>query len=179
MGQHRKRKVYTASMNKFIHIYSGSSDLCEMDDQANNLARTSWLCSGCMKPRSMIERIDISVIKSTVANIPISAVRGGGTMVARQDFLDILPNRVQEQLYIGRLLDENGHAIPNFFLFAPKQKLPFAVQQMLHAESAVNVVGISIMPQVSVICAQSQRAICWSLGAICLVSCFLMQSSKR
>jgi hypothetical protein len=101
-------------MKKYIHVYSGASDLCNMDRQALEVAVNSWLCASCMKPRVGTGRLDIRVRKSTVFDLPLSAVVECCTMVARRDFIDLLSERVRAQLYLGDLFDEMGNRIPGF-----------------------------------------------------------------
>jgi len=91
-----------------------TDDACAITTDAKEAARGSWLCTGCPNVNPGVGAVDVR-LKHTPKDIAVNFIYGLHVGVVRRDFLAVLgEDVVAQELLLGRVLDAQGHQIPDF-----------------------------------------------------------------
>lgn len=98
-------------------------DPCSMAKDAYAIARETWLCTGCARPKPGTDSVDVK-LQRPPKDIPMNFVYGVSVGIVRTDFLDFLgEDAVQHDLLLGSVFDSNGERISRFATFRGRTRL--------------------------------------------------------
>ena len=109
-------------MMEYVHIYSKSEVLCEMNGDTFDEATASWLCKDCFMPLAGVSIPEIRIIKDTLGNAPLSALSDSNLAVLRNDLFTAIEPYCGREFEVVKLLDESGSLIEDFQIVRPRNE---------------------------------------------------------
>ncbi len=109
----------------FQHLYSQSMHPLEMVDEHHKQALETWLCPSCKSPRPGTGAIDVTVEnQGTRGRAALNLVMGAGAAVAKRELLLTLGvERVNRDLYIGKVLRRTGTPVEDLVTFRGRKSV--------------------------------------------------------
>lgn len=97
----------------------------EIVDEHYQQALKAWLCAACKSPRPGTGAIDVMVEEhGTRSKAALNFVQGAGVPVAKRDFLFSLgTERIERDLYVGKVLDRDGSPLRDLVTFRGKREV--------------------------------------------------------
>lgn len=94
-----------------------------MSNDAAEIAKRTWLCSGCNHPKPGQAAIDVTLQAPGPQDAPLNFVYGFGIPIATMPFLESFGDSVVRDLHLGRVFLENGKRLSDWVTFRGKSQL--------------------------------------------------------
>jgi hypothetical protein len=104
-------------------LESTTMKACYMVVEVRALAKETWLCAGCARPKPRIAPLD-AVLQAKPPNIALNFVMGFGIGVARKDFLfELGMPEVEANLILGNITLSGGTPVNDFVTFIGRHRI--------------------------------------------------------